>query len=74
MDNIIKMASSSGMVAFGFLAYMQAQMILTAQNNAQCFEDIGITDVWIDDIGILILCTMASTLCLTLMMITGTRK
>lgn len=74
MDNIIKMASSSGMVAFGFLAYLQAQKILTAQNNAYCFDDVGITDIWIADIGILILSTMASTLCLTLMIITGTRK
>jgi|TARA_R110002012_G_C11313121_1_gene574858 hypothetical protein len=69
MDKIITIASSCGMVAFGFLAYMQAQKILTAQNNAYCFDDVGITDIWIADIGILILCTIASTLCFTLTII-----
>jgi len=69
MDKIITIASSCGMVAFGFLAYMQAKMILTAQNNAYCYDDVGITDIWIPDLGILILCTMASTLCLALTII-----
>tara|TARA_X000001382_G_C3151083_1_gene173005 strand:+ start:765 stop:980 length:216 start_codon:yes stop_codon:yes gene_type:complete len=69
MDKIITIASSCGMVAFGFLAYMQAEMILTAQNNAYCYDDVGITDIWIPDLGILILCTMASTLCLALTII-----
>lgn len=69
MEKIITIASSCGMVAFGFLAYMQAEMILQAQNNAYCFDDVGITDIWVADIGILILSTMASTLCFTLIII-----
>ncbi len=63
-----------GMVAFGFMAYMQAMVILTAQNNAYCFDDVGITDIWVPEIAILVLLTMASTLCLTLVIMTGTKR
>ena len=62
------------MVAFGFMAYMQAMVILTAQNNAYCFDDVGITDIWVPEIAILVLLTMASTLCLTLVIMTGTKR
>mgnify|MGYP001283485945 CR=1 FL=1 len=66
MDKIITIASSCGMVAFGFLAYMQAKIILMAQNEVICYADVGFTDIWIVEIGILILCTIASTLCFNL--------
>ena len=46
INKITLIASSMGMVAFGFMAYMQAMVILTAQNNAYCFDDVGITDIW----------------------------
>ena len=73
MKNIILIASSCGMVAFGFLAYMQAEIILMAQNEVICYADVGFTDIWIVEIGILILCTIASTLCLNLTITEGTR-
>ena len=51
MKNIILIASSCGMVAFGFLAYMQAEIILMAQNEVICYADVGFTDIWIVEIG-----------------------
>jgi len=73
MKNIILIASSCGMVAFGFLAYMQAEIILMAQNEVICYADVGFTDIWIVEIGILILCTIASTLCFNLTITEATR-
>ena len=66
MRKLILTTASMGMVAFGFFAWLQAETILIAQNNAQCFDTIGITTIWTLDIGILVLCTMASTLCSTI--------
>ena len=74
INKITLIASSMGMVAFGFMAYMQAMVILTAQNNAYCFDNVGITDIWVPEIAILVLLTMASTLCLTLVIMTGTKR
>ena len=74
INKITMIASSMGMVAFGFMAYMQAMVILTAQNNAYCFDNVGITDIWIPDLAILVLLSVASTLCLTLVIMTGTRR
>ena len=73
MKNIILITSSMGMVAFGFLAYMQAKMILTAQNEIICFQDVGFTDIWVPEIAILVMLTMESTLCLNLTITEGTR-
>ena len=66
MKNIILIASSCGMVAFGFLAYMQAEMILHAQHMIVCYSDVGFTDIWITDIILLIASVVLSTLCFNL--------
>ena len=66
MKNIILIASSMGAVAFGFLAYMQAEVILTAQNMIRCYEDLGFTDIWIADIILLVLPVIGATQCFNL--------
>ena len=55
-----------GFIAFGFLCFLQGEYILTEINNVVCFDDVGISNVWIPDLLILILTAIASTLCLTL--------
>ena len=74
INKITLIASSMGMVAFGFMAYMQAMVILTAQNNAYCFDNVGITDIWVPEIAILVLASVASSLCLSLVIMTGGRR
>lgn len=66
MKTIILITSSMGAVAFGFLAYMQAEMILHAQNMIICYDDVGFTDIWITDIILLIASVVLSTLCFNL--------
>ncbi len=73
LNKTILIASSMGMVAFGFIAYMQAMVILTAQNNVLCFEDVGYTDIWVIEIALLVLASVASSLCLSLVIMTGAR-
>jgi hypothetical protein len=55
-----------GFIAFGFLCFMQGEFILTEINNVVCFEDVGFSDIWIDDLLIFVMTAIASTLCLTL--------
>ncbi len=73
LNKTILIASSMGMVAFGFMAYIQAMVILTAQNNVLCFEDVGYTDIWVIEIALLVLASVASSLCLSLVIMTGAR-
>jgi hypothetical protein len=55
-----------GFIAFGFLCFLQGNFILTEINNVVCFEDVGFSDIWIDDLLIFVMTAIASTLCLTL--------
>ena len=64
IHNIILITASMGVIAFGFLCFQQGEYILTEQSLAQCFETVGYTSIWIDDLAILVLTSMASTLCL----------
>tara|TARA_R110002012_G_scaffold226577_1_gene398736 strand:- start:251 stop:475 length:225 start_codon:yes stop_codon:yes gene_type:complete len=66
LHKTILIASSMGFIAFGFLCFLQGEYILTEINNVVCFDDVGISNVWIPDLLILILTAIASTLCLTL--------
>ena len=68
LHNTILITSSMGFIAFGFLCFMQGNFILTEINNVVCFEDIGFSDIWIDDLLIFVMTAIASTLCLTLTM------
>jgi hypothetical protein len=74
IEKIIIISSSMGTVGFGFLAWLQAGVILTGQNEIRCFEDIGYSNIWIADLGILVLTTIASTLCLSILIFQGGRK
>ena len=74
IEKIILITSSMGVVGFGFLAFLQAGLILTAQNEIRCFEDIGFSEIWIPDLAILVLTTIASTLCLSILIFQGGRK
>jgi len=69
LHKTIMITSAMGFIAFGFLCFMQGELILTAQNNAYCFNDVGITDIWIPDLLIFVLTAIASTLCFTLTML-----
>ena len=55
-----------GFIAFGFLCFMQGEFILTEINNVVCYEDMGMSDIWIDDLLIFVMTAITSTLCLTL--------
>ena len=68
LHKTILITSSMGFIAFGFLCFMQGNFILTEINNVVCFEDIGFSDIWIDDLLIFVMTAIASTLCLTLTM------
>ena len=68
LHNTILITSSMGFIAFGFLCFMQGNFILTEINNVVCFEDVGFSDIWIDDLLIFVMTAIASTLCLTLTM------
>jgi hypothetical protein len=65
MDKLITIISSSGMVAFGFLAYNQAKVILTAQNEIICYDDVGFTDIWVPEIALLVGFTMIASILFT---------
>jgi len=66
LHKTIMITSSMGFIAFGFLCFMQGEFILTEINNVVCFEDVGFSDIWIDDLLIFVMTAIASTLCLTL--------
>ena len=66
LHKTILITSSMGFIAFGFLCFMQGEFILTEINNVVCFEDVGFSDIWIDDLLIFVMTAIASTLCLTL--------
>ena len=68
LHKTILITSSMGFIAFGFLCFMQGNFILTEINNVVCFEDVGFSDIWIDDLLIFVMTAIASTLCLTLTM------
>jgi len=74
LEKIIIISSSMGTVGFGFLAYLQAGFILTEQEVRCIVNDVGYSNIWIDDIGILIMYTIASALCLSIMIFQGGRK
>jgi len=69
IHNIILIASAMGFIAFGFLCYMQGELILTMVNNTYCMNDVAITSIWIPDLAILVLTAIASTLCFNLLLI-----
>ena len=66
LHKTILITSSMGFIAFGFLCFMQGELILTEINNVVCFDDVGFSNIWIADLLILVLTAIASTLCLTL--------
>ena len=66
LHKTIMITSSMGFIAFGFLCFMQGEFILTEINNVVCYEDMGMSDIWIDDLLIFVMTAIASTLCLTL--------
>ena len=68
LHKTILITSSMGFIAFGFLCFLQGDFILTEINNVVCFEDVGFSDIWIDDLLIFVMTAIASTLCLTLTM------
>ncbi len=72
IEKIILIASSMGVIGFGFLAYLQAKIILTAE--IRCFDDVGFSSIWIPDLAILVMTTIASTLCFSIMVFQGGRK
>ena len=55
-----------GFIAFGFLCFMQGEFILTEVNNVVCYDDVGFSNIWVDDLLIFVMTAIASTLCLTL--------
>jgi len=62
----IMITSSMGFIAFGFLCFMQGEFILTEVNNVVCYDDVGFSNIWVDDLLIFVMTAIASTLCLTL--------
>ena len=74
IEKIILITSSMGVVGFGFLAYLQAVLILTAQNEIRCIGYLGYSNIWIPDIAILIMTVIASTLCLSILIFQGGKK
>jgi len=68
IHNIIMIVSSMGVIAFGFMCYMQGEYILTSEINGQCFDNIAYSSIWIDDLLILIGTAICSTLCFTILM------
>ena len=74
IEKIILIASSMGVIGFGFLAYLQAEIILIGQSEIRCFEDVGYSSIWIPDLAILVMCTIASTLCFSILIFQGGRK
>ena len=66
--------SSMGMVAFGFLCYMQGVNILTELNNITCFDGKNcFTSLWIDDLAFLIIPAILSTLCFNIVLMEVTK-
>jgi len=66
--------SSMGMVAFGFLCYMQGFYILTELNDIVCYEDgTGFTSLWIPDLAFLIIPAILSTLCFNIVLMEVTK-
>lgn len=66
LHKTIMITSSMGFIAFGFLCFMQGEVILTEVNNVVCYDDVGFSNIWIDDLLIFVMLAIASTLCLTL--------
>ena len=66
LHKTIMITSSMGFIAFGFLCFMQGEFILTEVNNVVCYDDVGFSNIWIDDLLIFVMTAIASTLCLTL--------
>ena len=74
IEKIILITSSMGVIGFGFLCYMQGVYILTGQGDIMCVNDVGFSNIWIDDLAILVMTTIASTLCLSILIFQGGRK
>jgi len=66
LHKTIMITSSMGFIAFGFLCFMQGEFILTEINNVVCYDDVGFSNIWVDDLLIFVMTAIASTLCLTL--------
>ena len=66
LHKTIMITSSMWFIAFGFLCFMQGEVILTEVNNVVCYDDVGFSNIWIDDLLIFVMLAIASTLCLTL--------
>jgi len=66
LHKTIMITSSMGFIAFGFLCFMQGEFILTEVNNVVCYDDVGFSNIWVDDLLIFVMTAIASTLCLTL--------
>jgi hypothetical protein len=70
MNKIILITASMGVMAFGFLCYMQGEYILTELNNITCFDDgTGLTSLWIPDLVILVFTSIVSTLCFSVVVL-----
>ena len=74
MNKIILITASMGVIAFGFLRYMQGVYILTELNNITCFPltynvDNCFTSLWIPDLAILVFTSIASTLCFSVVVL-----
>ena len=55
-----------GFVAFGFLCFLQGELILTSINMTYCVNELAITSIWIPDLAILVMTAIASTLSLVI--------
>ena len=70
INKIILITASMGVIAFGFLCYMQGMYILTELNDIVCYEgDIGFTSLWIPDLAILVITSIVATLCFSVVVI-----
>ena len=74
IEKIILITSSMGVVGFGFLCYMQGVYILTDHTQIVCYDDIGYSNLWIPDLAILVMCAIASTLCLSILIFQGGKR
>jgi hypothetical protein len=74
LHKTVLITSAMGIIAFGFLCFMQMEQILTELNSIICYEDIGFTTLWIPDLAILVLTSIASALCLSVLIIEVTRN
>ena len=66
LHKTIMITSAMGFVAFGFLCFLQGELILTSINMTYCVNELAITSIWIPDLAILVMTAIASTLSLVI--------